>query len=86
MRPGRTPTRKVRAVARHKTQSGKSQEGGRFASRPSLSLTKALGLIILIEGVALGLKAYDDRARDCPPNRLKPIAKRWPCLKMLAER
>lgn len=28
-----------------------------------LSLTKVLGLIILIEGVALGLKAYDDRGR-----------------------
>ena len=28
-----------------------------------LSLTKVLGLIILVEGVALGLKAYDDRGR-----------------------
>ena len=51
-------------MVRHKTQSGKKRKAGRFASRPSLSLTKALGLIILIEGVALGLKAYDDRARD----------------------
>lgn len=51
-------------MARQKARSGKSQKAGRFSSRPTLSLTKALGLIILIEGIALGLKAYDDRARD----------------------
>ncbi len=51
-------------MARHQAQSGKTQKAGRLSSRPTLSLTKALGLIILIEGVALGLKAYDDRSRD----------------------
>lgn len=54
---------KVRVVARQQARSGKTQKAGRQSSRPTLSLTKALGLIILIEGVALGLKAYDDRAR-----------------------
>ncbi|MEM7460195.1 MAG: PAS domain-containing sensor histidine kinase, partial [Pseudomonadota bacterium] len=34
-----------------------------MTSRPTLSLTKALGLIILIEGLALGFKFYDDRQR-----------------------
>lgn len=51
-------------MARQQARSGKTQKAGRLSSRPTLSLTKALGLIILIEGVALGLKAYDDRARD----------------------
>lgn len=51
-------------MARQQTRSGKAKPVRRASSRPSLSLTKALGLIILIEGVALGLKAYDDRARD----------------------
>lgn len=56
-------TGKVRAVARQKAQSGTSGTAGRKSPTRSLSLTKALGLIILVEGVALGLKAYDDRAR-----------------------
>ena len=51
-------------MARQQARSGKTQKAGRLSSRPTLSLTKALGLIILIEGVALGLKAYDDRSRD----------------------
>ena len=50
-------------MARGKAKAGKSRKAGQTRSRPSLSLTKALGLIILIEGVALGLKAYDDRQR-----------------------
>ena len=50
-------------MARQQARSGKTQKAGRQSSRPTLSLTKALGLIILIEGVALGLKAYDDRSR-----------------------
>ncbi len=50
-------------MARGKAKAGKSRKSGQTRSRPSLSLTKALGLIILIEGVALGLKAYDDRQR-----------------------
>ncbi len=51
-------------MARQQTRSGKTKPVRRASSRPSLSLTKALGLIILVEGIALGLKAYDDRARD----------------------
>ncbi|MCR9271015.1 MAG: PAS domain-containing sensor histidine kinase [Hyphomonadaceae bacterium] len=50
-------------MARQKAKAGKARKTGHGRSRPSLSLTKALGLIILIEGVALGLKAYDDRQR-----------------------
>lgn len=50
-------------MARKKAKAGKSRWAKLGQSRPSLSLTKALGLIILIEGVALGLKAYDDRQR-----------------------
>lgn len=50
-------------MARAKVQAGKTQKAGRGASRSTLSLTKVLGLIILIEGVALGLKAHDDRNR-----------------------
>ncbi|MEL6724880.1 MAG: PAS domain-containing protein, partial [Pseudomonadota bacterium] len=50
-------------MARGKAKAGQSRKTGRAWSRPSLSLTKALGLIILIEGIALGLKAYDDRQR-----------------------
>jgi len=48
-------------VARQKAQATKANKAGRSSSRPSLSLTKALGLIILIEGLALGYKFYDDR-------------------------
>ena len=44
----------------HVETTGRS---GRRRTRPTLSLTKALGLIILIEGVALGLKATDDYNR-----------------------
>nr|WP_156780947.1 PAS domain-containing sensor histidine kinase [Hyphomonas sp. Mor2] len=51
-------------MARQQARSGKTRKVGRFSSRPTLSLTKALGLIILIEGIALGIKAYDDRASD----------------------
>lgn len=47
-------------MARQKAKAEKSGKTVRARSRPSLSLTKALGLIILIEGVALGLKGYDD--------------------------
>lgn len=50
-------------MARHKAQAAKTNKAGRSSSRPSLSLTKALGLIILIEGLALGYKFYDDRQR-----------------------
>lgn len=50
-------------MARQNAKSGTSRTAGRTSPTRSLSLTKALGLIILIEGVALGLKAYDDRAR-----------------------
>ena len=50
-------------MARQTTQAAKTDKGGRSKSRPSLSLTKALGLIILIEGLALGFKFYDDRQR-----------------------
>ena len=50
-------------MARQRTQAAKTDKGGRSTSRPSLSLTKALGLIILIEGLALGFKFYDDRQR-----------------------
>ncbi|MEM7329776.1 MAG: PAS domain-containing sensor histidine kinase [Pseudomonadota bacterium] len=48
-------------MARQSTQAAKKPKTGRAKSRPSLSLTKALGLIILIEGLALGFKFYDDR-------------------------
>ena len=44
-------------------KAGQGRKTGRKSSRRPLSLTRALGLIILIEGVALGLKAYDDRSR-----------------------
>ncbi|MEO1188642.1 MAG: hypothetical protein AAFW60_06185, partial [Pseudomonadota bacterium] len=50
-------------MARQTTQATESKKGRRTKSRPSLSLTKALGLIILIEGLALGFKFYDDRQR-----------------------
>ncbi len=50
-------------MARRQAKAGKTKTAGAKTSRPSLSLTKALGLIILVEGVALGLKAYDDRGR-----------------------
>lgn len=50
-------------MARQKGQAAKAIKAGRSSSRPSLSLTKALGLIILIEGLALGYKFYDDRQR-----------------------
>lgn len=48
-------------MARQGTQAADFKKPGRSKSRPSLSLTKALGLIILIEGLALGLKFHDDR-------------------------
>lgn len=48
-------------MARQKAQATKAIHAGRSSSRPSLSLTKALGLIILVEGLALGYKFYDDR-------------------------
>jgi len=51
-------------VARQKTHAATQKKTGRSKSRPSLSLTKALGLIILIEGLALGYKFYDDRQRS----------------------
>ncbi|MEP1143026.1 MAG: PAS domain-containing sensor histidine kinase [Henriciella sp.] len=50
-------------MARKKAKAGKSRWAKLGQARPSLSLTKVLGLIILIEGVALGMKAYDDRQR-----------------------
>lgn len=50
-------------MARQKAQAAKAIKAGRSSSRPTLSLTKALGLIILIEGLALGYKFYDDRQR-----------------------
>ena len=50
-------------MTRQKTQAAKTRMTGRSSSRPSLSLTKALGLIILIEGLALGFKFYDDRQK-----------------------
>ena len=50
-------------MARQKAQAAKANKAGRSSSRPSLSLSKALGLIILIEGLALGYKFYDDRQR-----------------------
>lgn len=50
-------------MARQMTQATESKKGRRSNSRPSLSLTKALGLIILIEGLALGFKFYDDRQK-----------------------
>lgn len=53
----------MRAVARQRTQAAMKAEAGRSKSRPTLSLTKALGLIILLEGVVLGYKFYDDRQR-----------------------
>ena len=46
-------------MARQKVKAEKSKK--RVRGRPSLSLTTALGLIILIQGVALGLKAFDDQ-------------------------
>ena len=48
------------------TQASKIKSGeraGRKRAASKLSLSKLLGLIILIEGVALGLKAYDDRGK-----------------------
>lgn len=51
-------------MARQKTHAATQKKTGRSKSRPSLSLTKALGLIILIEGLALGYKFYDDRQRS----------------------
>ncbi len=50
-------------MARQKGQAATSRKAGPTASSRKLSLTKVLGLIIVIEGVALGLKAYDDRQR-----------------------
>ncbi|MEL7030984.1 MAG: PAS domain-containing sensor histidine kinase [Pseudomonadota bacterium] len=50
-------------MARQMTQATESKKGRRSNSRPTLSLTKALGLIILIEGLALGFKFYDDRQK-----------------------
>lgn len=46
-------------MAKQRAQKRKSRKKARRA----LSVTKALGLIILIEGVALGLKANDDHNR-----------------------
>ena len=46
-------------MARQKVKAEKSKKRAR--GRPSLSLTTALGLIILVQGVALGLKALDDQ-------------------------
>ncbi|MEO1661487.1 MAG: PAS domain-containing sensor histidine kinase [Pseudomonadota bacterium] len=46
-------------MAKQRAQKGKSRKQARRA----LSVTKALGLIIMIEGVALGLKAMDDHSR-----------------------
>ena len=49
-------------MARNKAKAGKSKRKRETRlRRPTLSLSKALGLIILIEGVALGLKADSDR-------------------------
>lgn len=50
-------------MARGTAKAGKTDRRDRKRSRPTLSLTKALGLIILIEGIALGLKADSDRQR-----------------------
>ena len=55
----RDAARKVQAVAKQGAKKAKSRK----KARRSLSVTKALGLIILIEGVALGLKAMDDHSR-----------------------
>ncbi|MEL6693980.1 MAG: PAS domain-containing protein [Pseudomonadota bacterium] len=46
-------------MARQKVKVEQSKKKTR--TRPQLSLTTALGLIILIQGVALGLKAFDDQ-------------------------
>ena len=46
-------------MARQKVKVEQSKKKAR--TRPRLSLATALGLIILIEGVALGLKAFDDQ-------------------------
>lgn len=50
-------------MAQGTAKAGKSKRRDGNRSRPTLSLTKALGLIILIEGIALGLKADNDRQR-----------------------
>lgn len=54
-------TRKVRTLALRLGQAKGKPKRARKSARPSLSLNKALGLIILIEGIALGLKANGDR-------------------------
>ena len=46
-------------MARQKVKVEQSRRKTR--ARPRLSLTTALGLIILVQGVALGLKAFDDQ-------------------------
>ena len=51
-------------MARKSAHAETARRSGRKPARRSLSLTKALGLIILIEGVALGLKAHDDYQRS----------------------
>lgn len=50
-------------MARGTAKAGKTERRDGKRSRPTLSLSKALGLIILIEGIALGLKADNDRQR-----------------------